>query len=668
MSAAWAERPPERLEARIAIGADGRVVARSGKVEFGQGIRTGFRRIVAHELYLPPEAVEVVLGETESAPWDGGTFGSTSTAVDGARLRAAAAYAFALLRERAAAALGVRADALEARDGALWAPDGRSARYGELAAGAPLAGPVPPDGALAFAPGPDAPWGARRIEAEALVRGAARFPHDVRLPRMVRGHAVAPPWPGARLAALDTRAIDGMPGVVAVVRDGDFVGVLAERREQAERATAAIRAEWQALPGADAAPVEVAVRRDRGVDDALAAGARLLSARYRLPHIAHASILPSAAVADVRPDGADLYVATQRPFPLRDSVARLLGLAPERVRVHPQQMSGMYGGGGWDRAAVDAVRLSRAAGRPVLVEWTRADEFQRAAVRPSLDALLEAALSERGRVGAWRARLRTQSFVAGGGAARPEAAAATAGRASVPPYELGPSEVVLQIEPDGVDTGALRSLGAAPNVFAIESFMDELALAATRDPLAFRLEHVSDARLTAVLEAVAALADWPRRPQAEGRAFGLAAAIYHGTYVAEVVEVVVTGGGKVRVPRVFAAVDAGRLVDPAGARSQIEGGIVQALSWALFEECRVEGGRVTAHGWRDYPIATARDAPEAVAVRFLDRADRPSSGVGEPGAVPVAAALANAVAAATGVRVRDLPLTPARLYDGLLAR
>ncbi len=665
----WGQRPPELLERRIVITPDGKVFARSGKVEYGQGIRTGFRRIVARELHLDPDLVEVQLGETDLVPWDAGTFGSMSTATDGVTLRLAAAYAFQLLRGRAAVRLGVAGDELLAKGGAFHAPDGRTAPYGELAGEVPLEGPLPPAEELTFADGPDLPVEPDRVEALSLVLGTATYPHDVRLPGMLRGHVLAPPRPGQRLASLDDGVARAMPGVVQVVRAGDFVGVVAERREQALLAAQSLEATWsepESEPESEREPaLEAQLREDPGVEAALAQSTRRLKASYQTPHISHASILPSAAVADVRDGRADLYVATQRPFGLRDQAARILGLDPADVHVHPQQMSGMYGGGGWGDAALDAVRLSQGTGRPVLVEWTRAEEFQRSALKPWLDAEIEAALGPDGRIVAYRSQVHTNPHIYGGGRVPPEVAGMTSGRNAIPPYDLGKMAVHLTVEQGEVQTSAFRSLAAAPNVFASESFLDELAQLAGADPLALRLAHAADPRLRQVLEAVADLSGWQARPSGDGHGYGLAATIYHGTYCAEVAEVFVSAGGKVRLGRVFAAVDAGRLVYPEGARAQIEGGIVQAMSWTLFEETRLDQGRVTTRGWRDYPIATFGDAPQGIEVRFVGSPGDPSTGVGEPGAVPVAAAIANAVCAATGARLRQLPLRPGRVQKAM---
>ena len=655
--APWPERPPEPLEARLAVEPDGTIVVRSGKVEYGQNIRIGFAKIVAGELDVPLDRVRVELGETDRVPWDMGTFGSLSTATDGKSLRMAAAHARALLIERASRRFGVPASELDTRDGRVQARDGRSVAYEELTALEPLTGAVPetvtgrPPSAPEDAPG--------RLEALDIVTGRAQYPADVRLPGMLRGHVVHPLVPGSRLAAVDDREARAMPGVVAVVRDGDVVGVVAERDEQAQAAASALGVEWRPPDAAPAGLFDGLLRNDEGAEEAFAGAAVRLDARYAVPHIAHASIGPSAAVADVREDGADLYVAVQRPFGLRDEAAGLLGLPPDRVHVHPRTMGGMYGRGNMSDAPMDAVRLSRAVRRPVLVQWTRTEEFRLSPHRPILDAELAAALAADGTIAAWRYHERTNPHTYGTGGGPARVIEMTSGRNAVPPYRLGRAVVRLQVVPGAVRTGAFRSLAAAPNVFAIESFIDELAHASQQDPMAFRLRLVDDPRLRRVLEAVGERSGWARRPREAGRGFGVACALYHGTYVAEVAEVVVGPNGQVRVERVWCAVDPGRLVHPDGVRNQIEGGVQQAASWALLEELHHDGSAVTTTSWRDYAIATVRDAPRAIDVVFTGDLTVASTGVGEPGSVPTAAAIANAVFDACGARVRRLPLGPA---------
>jgi nicotinate dehydrogenase subunit B len=657
----WPEKPPERVEQRIVVEADGTVVARSGKVEYGQGIRTGFAKIVAEELAVPFERVRVELGETDRVPWDMGTFGSMSTSVDGKSLRAAAVYARSLLLERGSAHFGVPASKLAARNGCVFAPDGRAASYQELTANAPLTGVVPEAaaGSAPIAMAEDAPL---RLEAPDIVTGRARYVADLRLPGMLRGHVLHPPFQQARLVEVNDEVARQIPGVVKIVREGDFVGVIAAREEQALTAARLLEAQWAPAETAALPPIDLTMRRDEGVEAAFAGAAQRLKASYHAPHIAHASIGPNAAVADVRSDGADLYVSTQRPFGLRDAVAALFKLPPESVRIHPQVMGGMYGRGNIGDASIEAARLSHAVGRPVMVQWTREEEFRLSPSRPTLDAEIEAALDNTGGLIGWRYHVRTNFHTYDVSAQLPPGVLEmTSGRNAVPPYRLGSAEVLLQVVPGALRTGAYRSLAAAPNVFAIESFLDELAHASQQDPIAFRLRMIDDPRLRHVLETVRDRSGWDRRAREAGRGFGAACTIYHGTYIAVVAEVAVSSDGRARLERVWAAVDAGRLVHPDGARNQIESGIQQTASWTLLEELKHEGSAVTASTWRDYPIATFQDAPREIDVIFTGPFTAPSTGVGEPGAVPTAAAIANAVFEACGARVRQLPLTPAKI-------
>ena len=645
----------ERLEQRIAIEPDGVVVARSGKVEYGQGIRAGFVRIVARELAVPPDKVRVELGETDRVPWDMGTFGSLSIATDGERLRAAAAQARTLLLERAAARWGLPAAALACAGGQVRAADGRALAYAELVEREPLAGPVPENAAAASGPAEPPDDAPLRIEARAIVTGQARYPADVRLPGMLRGHALRPPERGARLVSVDDRAARAIPGVAAVVREGDFVGVVAEDYVPLYAALKALKAEWRMDAPPPQQPYRGTLRADAGVDAALAAAALRLSAEYHVPHIAHASICPRAAVADVRAGGANLYVATQRPFGLRDTAAGLLGLSAGQVRVHPQMMSGLYGRGNTEDASIEALLLSRAVQRPVLVEWSRGEEFRLSPQRPALDASVQAALDAQGQIVAWHYAARMNPATGGPQAFAPGVAEMTAGRNAEPPYRLARARIELQVVPAEVPTASFRSLGAAPNVFAIESFMDELAHASGQDPIAFRLRMTDDARLRRALAAARQRSHWDE-PRPAGHGLGVACAVYHGTYIAQVAEVAVAAG-QIRLERVWCVVDAGRIVHPDGARNQIEGGVQQAASWTLREELRVQDGQVLSAAWRDYPIATCLDAPRQIDVHFVgDEAGAASTGIGEPGVVPTAAAIANAVFAASGQRIRRLPL------------
>jgi nicotinate dehydrogenase subunit B len=630
-----------RVEDRLRFEPDGTVTVLSGKMEYGQGLRYAYPRIVAEELGIDPSRVRVVLGETDVVPWDMGTFGSMSVEMDGRELRRAAAFARQLIAH------------------------GKPAT-GEIPEEVPLASPTPTC--------PDSPLGADALD---LVTGRAEFVGDVRLPGMLYGQVSHPSVHGARLSSIDRRAASSQPGVVAVVVEGNFVGVVAEEPHQARDAMRALQPTW-VEPGDERAPSrEVALRADAGVDAAFAASTKRLARRYFTPHVANAPIGPSAGVADVRADEAFVYGTTQVPFGLRDAVARIAGLPPEKVHFRPRAMSGGYGRHGSSDAAIEAARLSKAVGRPVLVQWSRADELRGAPNRAQMDARLEAGLDASGRIVAWRSEVWTNPYaydaaLGGGRSGRgwdpTQRDAMMAGRNAVPAYEVGPAVVRLHVSPGKVRTGALRSLGASPNVFAIESFVDELAHEAGIDPIDFRLRHAEDARLRRVLETVREQSGWRSRGRGDGRGMGVACVLYRATYVAEVVEVSIGEAGAVHVERVWCAVDAGHVVHPDGARSQVEGAAQMAASWALLEELPVRGGEVLASSWKDYPIARCTDAPRCIEVTFTGDDFTPSSGLGEPPAVPVSPAIANAVFDACGLRVRSLPIRRARALEGSAGR
>ncbi|HTR53969.1 MAG TPA: molybdopterin cofactor-binding domain-containing protein [Kofleriaceae bacterium] len=645
-----------RLEERLAIEPDGTIVVRSGKVEIGQGIRRSFARLVAAGIGVPVERVRVELGDTATTPWDMGTFGSLSTRTDGALLARAAHFARRQLLDRAARRWNVEPSLLAGENGAVRGPDGRCATYAELAAEAPLTGEIRDDEPLSVPRGP----ADGTDDGRAIVTGSLRFAGDLRTPGMLHGRVLRPPAHGARLVSLDDRAARAMPSVTAVIRDGDFVGVVAERARTARAGLRALVAEWSDPPPPPQHERTLVLRDDRDANQALAAAAHAFAAIYELPHVANAPLGPSAALADVRADGATIQAATQRPFGVRDDVARLLGIAPPRARVIAVPAAGSFGRNNSSDAAIDAVRLSRAVGRPVLVQWSRADELHAAPNRPRLSAHVRAGLDANGRFVAWSSDIVTNPHVYFGDLERlpDELVAMTCARNAVPPYRLPAAHVAVKIVPAAIRTAALRSLSAAPNVFAIESAVDELAATARLDPLELRLHNCDHPRLIRVLECVAERSGWARRPRGGGVGLGLACALYNDTYVAQVAEVETSP--RIRVRRAWCALDCGTVVDPDGARNQIEGGIMHALSWALVEQLPHDGPRVTANNWDDYPIARCHDAPDSIDIVFTDDGHTPPTGVGEPGAVPFGAAIANAVAAACGVRRRSEPIALAK--------
>ena len=657
----WDRHDPERLEQRIRVESDGSITALSGKIEFGQGIRTAFAQIVADELDVPIERVHVVLGDTDQVPFDFGTFGSHSVAQETPLLRKAAAFARHQLIERASAKLGLPVEQLETEAGIVVGGHKRVA-YAELLDSEPLSGTIPAE--VALMPEKRRRYAGRPIphlEARDIVTGKATFIADVRLPGMARGVMVRPPTRGAKLRSLDDSAARAMPGVIAVVRQGDVVGVVAEREEQARAAAGAVVAEWHAIP-VEGPTAEVPMRSDADVDARLRAAWVRLAQTYVLPPIASAPIGPSAAVADVRGYGATMYVGTHRPFGVRDQIAKTLGLPEKKVRVLPQITSGTYGRNSSADAAVEAAILSKGSGRPVLLQWTREEEFAWSPSRPEAVLEISAGLDADGRIVAWRYDEHTNVHTAAG--LDPQVLVVTSGRNAVPPYTGFPARVTLHIEPTRLRTANFRSLAASENVFAIESFMDELALLSGQDPLAFRLRHIEDDRFRVVVERVAERSGWHERPGAR-RGRGIACTEYHGTYVAQVAEVEVSLSGAVRLVKVWCVVDPGQTLNPEGVRNQIEGGIQQSASWTLKEELLHRDGRVMNTGWDTYPIATFRDAPEAIEVFVEGDENAPPTGVGEPGAVPTAAAIANAVYAASGARLRSVPLTRERVRKAM---
>jgi nicotinate dehydrogenase subunit B len=652
-----------RLEGRIRVEPDGSVIAMSGKVEFGQGIRTGFAQIVADELDVPIERVRVVLADTAQVPVDWGTFGSHSTEQEAPRLRRAAAFARQQLLERAAAFLGVPAQRLDTDAGLVRDGEGKSVTYADLVRDAPLEGAIPEDVPLR----PPERWryiGRPRpsVDAGEIVTGRARYAADVRLPGMLRGAIARPPVRGATVRSVNDSAVRAMPGVAAVIHDGDLVGVVADREEQARAAVDALDIDWQMPAPADGGTVVLPIHEEPGVDDALARAARRIDRTYVCPPIANAPIGPSAAVADVRDGEATVWGSTHRPFSLRDAVAGRLGLPKEKVRFILAFGSGTYGRSSSFDAPMEAAILSARAKRPVLVQWSRAEEFQLSPSRP--EAVLEAsvALDPSGTIAAWRYDEHTNVHTSSG--FDPRHAAESTGRNADPPYRIPVRRVMLHVEPTPLRTANFRSLAASENVFAIESLMDELAHEVGQDPLAFRLRHLDDARLRRVLERTAERADWGK-PRGDRRGLGIACTAYHGTRVAEVAEVEVAPSGVVRVLRFWAVVDPGLVIDPDGVSNQVEGGIQQSASWTVFEQLRHKNGRVLTSGWDTYRIATFRDAPLAIEVEVASDPNEPSTGVGEPGAVPAAAAIANAVFAACGARVRELPLSPERVRGAI---
>ncbi len=694
-----------RLDAWLHIGSDGKVTVCTGKVEIGQGAVTALMQIAAEELDILPGRITMVSGDTALTPDEGVTAGSQSMENGGSALRYAAAEARAILLEKASARLGAPAAALRVQDGMVSAPNGNGVSYWALAE----EGLLRREATASVQPKPPAehrivgqPVG--RLDIPAKVSGQPIYVQDMRMPGMLFGRVVRPPSYAARLISVDLDAVRAMPGVVAVVRDGRFLGLVARREEQAIKAQRALAAaaRWE-IPASLPEPAALhAHLRAMKTDDTISnekhaeapAVAQRFSASYTKPYLAHASIGPSCAVAQYAEDKASLRVwsHTQGVFPLRADLAKVLGLPLDKLRVTHVQGSGCYGHNGADDVALDAALLARAVpGKPVKLQWMRDEEFAWEPYNPAMVVEVSAGLSAEGRIVDWTHDVWSQhhnnrpgnptrgiNLLAAWHLEQPHQPpypralpqpAGSGDRNAVPPYDLPNQKIVHHLIPEMVlRTSALRTLGAFGNVFAIECFMDELGEAAGQDPVAFRLAHMKDTRARAVIEAAARLANWQPGARGDGsQGRGIAFAKYKNVscYVACVVEVAVDRTtGEIRVPRVFAVVDAGQVINPDGLRNQIDGGIIQALSWSLKEAVQFTPQGVTSRDWQGYPILTFPEVPKVETV-LLNHPDLPPLGSGEASQGPAGAALGNALKHATGLRLRAFPYTPDRVKAAL---
>jgi nicotinate dehydrogenase subunit B len=681
-----------RLDRWVCFNADRTVTVFSGKVELGQGIETALAQIAADELDVSLERLSLVAGDTTQSPDEWYTAGSQSIEIGGTAIRLACAEVKSLFLEAAARELEVDVAELRVRDGTIEvAGTDLRTSYWDLAPRLSLArdatGAVTPKTpAQHWLVGTSVP----RRDLRAKITGAA-YVHDLDLPGMVHGRALRPPSYSARLMAFDASAIRAMPGVVAVMVSGNFIGLCAEREEQAVSALRAARAaaswvEEPMLPSVtevrDFLPTLPSVRSlVHRQGEAFVAGAlRRIEANYSKPYIAHASIGPSCALA--RYDGGKLTIwsHTQGSHFLRGQIAKAIGAAINDIEVIHKDGAGCYGHNGADDVALDAALLARACARPVLVQWTREDELAWSPYGSAMVVRVAASLDAKDRIVDWQHEIWSHTHIRRPGwgdginllaawhmdppfppppAKDVPQPTGGADRNAIPLYDFPAQEIGYNFIADmPLRVSALRSLGAFANVFAIESFMDELAAATNTDTIEFRLRHLQDPRAREVIEKVAKAARWTTGEKGDGtRGRGLGFARYknRSAYCAVIAEVEV--GETLRVKRVVAAVDAGQVVNPDGLTNQIEGGIVQAISWTLKEQVLWDRDRVLSRSWESYPILRFDEAPD-VEVLILSRQGEPALGAGECAAGPTAAAVANALFNAMGVRARDLPLTP----------
>lgn len=675
-----------------------RILVLSGRVELGQGNLTAILQIAADELDAPVAAMTITGADTTRTPNEGFTSGSLSISQGGLAVRIAASAARRRLLAEAGRLLQCPPDDLSVEEGRVLR-SGVATPFDlwDLAARADLDAPAAQYAA------PKRPEERRlcgtslpRLDLAARLSGGF-FVHDMAPEGLLHGRVAHPPSLRSRLGDFDLDALRARPGVVAAVRDGAFLGVVAETEADAVAAArwAAARAEWVDDAAAPADAVD-AIRRSGGTAEVVHdAGdvdgvvGRMFEATVTRPYLSHASIGPSAAVAEWRDGRLRVWSHAQGPYPLRAALADVFAIAPEAIEVAHRPGAGCYGHNGADDAALDAALLARATpGRPVKLVWDRATEFRCAPLGPGMATRVRAVVGADGRVAAMEvvansaphgnrpgrngapnlraAAYLEKPFPTPRSGDVPLSSGGGADRNAVPAYAIPNLRIAKRVVHElPYRTSSLRALGGFANVYAIETMMDRIARELGEDPVAFRLAHLDDPRARAVVEAaVAEAAEARARPAREGAGWGLGFARYKNTAAYCAVTARIEVDEAIRVTDVFVALDAGEIVNPDGAINQTEGGVIQAISWTLKEAVRFEGAAVATQSWSDYPILTFSETPE-VCVRLIDRPEAPALGCAEAAQGPTAAAIGNALRDAIGVHVADLPLTRDAIIAGL---
>ena len=648
---------PKEITSWLHVGEDGVVTAFTGKVEVGQNARTSLAQSVADELRVPFSSVRMVMGDTGLTPFDMGTFGSRTTPTMVPQLRRVSEAARNILIAAAARQWSVPAAHLKAADAKVTDPaSGKSFTYAELARGKTLAQLLPDADPIT----PPSEWTVAgqplpKVNARDFVTGKHQYTADLRPANLLFAKILRPPSFGATLASCDPKNASVMPDVTVVI-DGNFVGAAAPTEAQAERALSAVRAQWKESPKkvSDSEIFEYlkqntspesdnrSEKQQKGsISDALTSAAHKLESSYTVAYIAHAPLEPRAAVAEWRDGKMTVWTGTQRPFAVRSEVANALHIPESNVRVIVPDTGSAYGGKHTGDAAVEAARLAKAANRPVKLVWTREEEFTWAYFRPAGLIEVKSGLDANGKLTAWE----FHNYHSGSSAIET-------------PYDVANQLIQYHSVPLVLRCGSYRGLAATANHFARETHMDELARAASLNPVEFRLRNLSDQRLRAVLEAAAKKFGWPAKRSQEGQGFGIAAGNEKGSYVATCAEVISDAkANKLQVVRLVAAFECGAVVNPNGLRNQVVGAHIQGLGGALFESIQFENGKIKNPHFATYRVPRFHDLPEIEAV-LLDRKDIPSAGAGETPIMAVAPAVGNALFDATGIRRRAMPLTP----------
>ena len=661
---------PEDINAYLHIAEDGQVTLYSGKIEMGQGIKTSLTQMAAEDLGVALDNIHIVLGDTDTCPWDMGTFGSLTTRMFGPAVRAAAAKARLVLTDLAAEQLGVARQSLTVENGVVYVTTDRSRHvsYGELARGQEITHTVDEEAVLRsveeFTVMGQSPL---RLDGIEKVTGEAKFAGDIRLPGMLYARILRPPAHGATITRVDTSAVVSISGVTVVNEDG-LVAVLCDDPEMAGRALRQIDADFdEPTPTVDtesifehlveSAPEPDTAEQEGDLDAGRSESSQVFDVTYYNSYVAHAPIETHTAVAEIKDGKATVWSSTQAPFMQQPAIARAIGFNPENVRVITPYVGGGFGGKVGGQQAVEAARLAQITGRPVQIAWTRAEEFFYDTFRPAATIKVVSGMDENGKLTLWDYQ------VYGAGT-----------RGSGVFYDVPNRSVRVYGEwmrgPAGMHpfaVGAWRAPAANSNRFAAEQQIDIMASAAGIDPLDFRLRNTTDERMLGVLRTVAEAYGWEQRsaPTGKLRGRGLACGIDAETYVAIIADVTVDSGtGAVNVDRVVCAQDMGLVVNPDGARMQIEGCIAMGLGYVLSEEIRFEGGKILDTNFGTYKLARFSQMPQIETV-LVSNDGLPPKGGGEPAIINMGAVVANAVFDATGARIHRLPMTPERVLAAL---
>ena len=661
---------PEDFNAYLRVGPDGRVTCFTGKVELGQGAITSLPQMLADEMDISAEMVDMVMGDTAQCPWDMGTFGSMTIRFFGPPLRAAGAEARKVLVELAAEQLQVPQERLTVENGVVFDKENKDKKvtYADLAKGKTIerhAKEKPPVKSPSAFKVINKPF--LRRDSREKVTGKAKYSGDIRLPDMLYAKVLRPPAHGAKLKRVDTSAAEKMDGV-SVIRDGDFVAVLHKSPDQAAAALAKIDSDFEVPPATvDDQTIFEHLLKNVGRENTVAQGGQLeegeklseivVEQTYLDGYKAHAPIETHTAVAQVEGSKATVWASTQTPFPLKDQIANALGFKPDDVRIITPFVGGGFGGKSPGQQAVEAARLAKATGKPVQVMWTREEEFFYDSFRPAAVVKIKSGITKAGKATLWDYHVY---FAGDRGAAQfydiPNHRTSSVGSA----FGGGPS-----VHPFA--TGAWRAPANNTNSFARESQIDIMAARARMDPVEFRLKNLRDERAIRVLKAAAEKFGWKPAPAPSGRGLGVAVGTDSDTFVAEIAEVEVDKRtGKVRVKRIVCAQDMGLAINPEGATIQVEGCITMGLGYALTEDIRFKGGMILDRNFDTYELPRFSSLPKIETV-LLDLKDEPAHGGGEPAIILVGAVVANAIHDATGARLLQLPMTPERVRKAIAA-